>query len=150
MSALLAACGGFLLAVLWMDLMFDVLALRTPRATPIREPDLATIAGYYRRVTTEAQPMSVLIAIVMLALVLGSVRQLVWGEAALGWRVLALLLCALPIVHAQRRIFPSAVRLGGRDDPAPTQDALAREIARAHVACFVAIAGFVAIQIVRG
>lgn len=147
MSALLAACGGFLLAVLWMDLMFDVLALRAPRTTPIPERDLATIAAYYRRVTTEARPMSLLIALVMLATVLGSVRQLVWGDAAVGWRLLALLLCALPIVHAQRRIFPSAIRLGMRDQPAATENALAREIARAHVGCFVAIACFVAIQI---
>ena len=38
-TALLAACGGFLIAVLWMDLMFDVQVLRT------REGDVPEAAG---------------------------------------------------------------------------------------------------------
>lgn len=52
-SAILAVCGGFLLAVLWMDLMFDVQVLRH-RDEPgeLSEAVLASIAGYYRRVTT--------------------------------------------------------------------------------------------------
>src|SRR5262249_18886028 len=50
---LLAACGGFLLAVLWMDLMFDLQMLG---AAP--EAAVASIAAYYRRVTTDARPMN--------------------------------------------------------------------------------------------
>jgi hypothetical protein len=34
-TALLTACGGFLLAVLWMDLMFDVQVLRHRQAARI-------------------------------------------------------------------------------------------------------------------
>src|ERR1043166_2149382 len=49
-SLILAACGGFLLAVLWMDLMFDVQVL--PHRTPeLPEPVVSSIAAYYRRVT---------------------------------------------------------------------------------------------------
>ena len=55
-TALLAACGGFLIAVLWMDLMFDVQVLRT-REGDVPEDVLASIAAYYRRVTTTARPM---------------------------------------------------------------------------------------------
>ena len=54
---LLAACGGFLLAVLWMDLMFDVQVLRHRRDAQLPEPVLASIAAYYGRVTTRARPM---------------------------------------------------------------------------------------------
>jgi hypothetical protein len=150
MSALLAACGGFLLAVLWMDLMFDALALRSPRGTTLSDEALAKIAAYYRHVTTDAQPMSLLIAVVMLVTVLGATYQLVWGGAALLWRVAALLLCVMPIVLARRRVFPNAARLGTRAESRAVEDALAREIAWAHVACFAAMLAFVAIQLVAG
>ena len=63
MSALLAACGGFLLAILWMDLIFDVQVLGHRRADgPLPEPVLASIAAYYKRATTDSAPMSRLIA----------------------------------------------------------------------------------------
>jgi len=146
-SSLLAACGGFLLAVLWMDLMFDALALRVPRGRPLPVDDLAKIAAYYRRVTTDARPMSLLVAVVMLTTVGGALVQLVRGDAALASRAAALVLCVTPIVLAQRRVFPNAVRLGARTESPVAEDALAREIARAHVACFAAMLGFVALQI---
>ena len=59
--------GGFLLAVLWMDLLFDVQTLAHPRrAGDVSERVLASIAAYYRRVTTEAVLMTHLIGFVML------------------------------------------------------------------------------------
>ena len=53
MNAVIAAGAGFLAAVLWIDLTFDVQVQR--RGTD-RAPDevLASIAPYYRRVTTGA------------------------------------------------------------------------------------------------
>ncbi len=77
MTAYLTLGGGFLLAVIWMDLMFDVQALRGPRTAPLPEPALASIAGYYRRVTTDAWPMNQLVGVVMTGTVLGSVTMLV-------------------------------------------------------------------------
>ena len=55
---------GFLLAVLWFDLMHDVQVLR-----PHENEDEAvrSIARYYRRVTTDARPMNRLVALVMVA-----------------------------------------------------------------------------------
>jgi hypothetical protein len=56
-SPILILCGGFLLAVLWMDLMFDVQVLRFRDATrELPEDVLGSIAAYYRRVTTQARP----------------------------------------------------------------------------------------------
>ena len=43
-TAFVTAGAGFLLAVLWFDLMFDVQALRTP-GPELPEPVLASIAG---------------------------------------------------------------------------------------------------------
>ena len=70
MTPFIAAGAGFLLAVLWFDLMFDVQALRH-RGREVPEDAVASIAAYYRRVTTTARPMNRLAA-VMLA-TLGSV-----------------------------------------------------------------------------
>jgi len=147
MTAYLTLGGGFLIAVIWMDLIFDVQALRGPRSGPLPEAVLASIAGYYRRVTTDARPMNQLVGVVMGGTVLGTVVTLFRGEAALGWRVLALALCCVPIALALRRVFPNAIRLGARGDSAEEQSALARKIARDHVACFAAMLAFVAIQL---
>ena len=59
MSAFITAGAGFLLAVLWFDLMFDV-QVRGSRGT-VPEDALASIAAYYARVTTAARAMSRLI-----------------------------------------------------------------------------------------
>ena len=68
MSALATAGVGFLLAELWMDLMFDVQVLRHRSGAPeLPEPVLASIAGCYRHVTTDGSPMGRAIGAVMLA-----------------------------------------------------------------------------------
>ena len=53
----MCAGAGFLLAVLWFDLMHDVQVLRLPAG---EDPSaaLTSIARYYRRVTTDARPMN--------------------------------------------------------------------------------------------
>jgi hypothetical protein len=53
MNALAASGAGFLLAVLWFDLMFDV-QTRKSAANVLPSDVLASISAYYRRVTTEA------------------------------------------------------------------------------------------------
>ena len=147
MASLLAACGGFLLAVLWMDLMFDVLARQLERGPAAREAALASIAAYYRRVTTAAFPMNRLIGIVMGVLVAGAAyRALRPPTAGLG-AVLALVLGAAPVALAAFRIVPAAVRLGARTDTADTQADLARAIFRGHVLCFVAMIVFTALHV---
>ena len=143
--ALLAACGGFLAAVVWMDLMFDVQALRAD-AGPLSPAALASIAAYYRRVTTDAYPMGRLIAFVMLVAITGAV----WGVArrerrALDW--VALVLAAGPIGLAGARVLPNAIRLGSDIDTLDAKSALARLIARDHVLCFLGIAAFAVTQV---
>ena len=61
------ACSGFLLAVLWMDLIFDS-QVRVVRGGELPEQVLASIADYYRRATTTSRPMSRLIAAMMVIL----------------------------------------------------------------------------------
>src|SRR5437763_6372807 len=126
------AGAGFLLAVLWFDLMFDVQVFRH-RAASVPEDVLASIAGYYGRVTTGARPMNRLIAIVMLATIGCVVAQVVSGDRPrwVGWVSLALVFA--PVMLAGLHTVPSAVRLGARTDSAERQSDLAKAIFRDHL-----------------
>jgi hypothetical protein len=151
MSGMLAAGGGFLLAVLWMDLMFDVQVLRYPKSDgDLPEAILASISGYYARVTTGARPMNFLIAAVMLSTVFGCLVQLFAGRAPLWAGAVSLVLSAIPIGLARIRVIQNAIRLGRRSDLQEVQSELARTICRDHLACFVAILLFVGLQILVG
>jgi len=145
-NALAAAGAGFLLAVLWFDLMFDVQALRADE-DELSEETLSSIAGYYRRVTTTARPMDRLIALVMLVTLAAIVAEIVRGDVSAGAGWISLVLAASPIALAATRILPQAVRLGAREDTVDRQSALARSIGREHLLCLVSIAALLAIQV---
>ena len=111
MHAFAAAGAGFLLAVLWFDLMFDVQARRRDAALPANV--LASIAAYYRRVTTEARPMSALIPLVMFLTLAALVAEIARGDDPrwIGWASLALASTAIGLAMA--RTVRNARRLGG-------------------------------------
>jgi hypothetical protein len=143
------AGAGFLLAVLWFDLMFDVQAAGHA-GEELPEPVLASIAAYYARVTTAARPMNRLIAAVMAATLAAIVVQIAKGSGPgwLGWVSLALALAAIGLAGA--RTVPAAVRLGTRADPPAVQSRLARAVLAQHVFCFAAIATVIVLQLVAG
>ena len=145
--AVLAACGGFLLAVLWMDLLFDVQVLRHRRDATLPEPVLASIAAYYRRVTTDARPLGHLVGTVMAVALIALAAQIAAGATPRWIAWASLPLAAGPIALAAARVVPHAVRLGARADGAAQQSALARAICRDHLLCLAGIAGFVALQL---
>src|ERR1700730_13055087 len=91
MHTFAAAGSGFLLAVLWFDLMFDV---QTRRHTGAVLPPqvLTSISRYYRRVTTEAYPMNRLVAAVMLLTLAAICAEIVQGKNPwwVGWGSLLL------------------------------------------------------------
>jgi hypothetical protein len=141
LPVLLGAGAGFLLAVLWFDLMFDVQARRLDG--PDGDTRLASIADYYRRVTIEAFPANQLVGAVMLATIAGSVVQL-WR--APSWAALAsVLLIVCPVAVAGARVLPNAMRLGAREDSVERQRALARLILWDHVSCFACVLAFLAL-----
>jgi hypothetical protein len=145
MPRLLAACAGFLLAVLWMDLMFDFQALGGPAILP--EPVLASIAAYYARVTTGAWPLGAAIGTVMAIAVGGALVQALRHRESRGRDVLALVLVAAPVGLAFVRVFPDAVLLGASSDAAAVRTDLARAILYGHLFCLASIAGFLALQL---
>ncbi len=145
MIALVTAGGGFLLAVLWFDLMFDVQVLGQ-RPGELPESVLASIASYYRRVTTGARPMNRLVGVVMLGTIAATGAEIAREDMSTAEALASLLLLAavgLAILHT----FPSAVRLGTRRDPAEVQSRLARSICRDHLFCLAAIGLLLAIQL---
>jgi hypothetical protein len=149
-TSLLTACSGFLLAVLWMDLMFDaqVLAGRNPDGE-LPESTLDSIAGYYRRAVTGSRPMSRLIAVVMLALLAALGFRAVRGHDP-SWIVVASgLLAGTPILLALTHTVPNAVRLGSRSGGAAEQTALARSIWRDHLVCAACVLAFLVLWVVH-
>lgn len=139
MTACAAAGAGFLLAVLWFDLIFDVQTRK--HAGPVLPPEvLASISAYYRRVTTMARPMNRLIPAVMLLTLLAIGVEIARGPypAWQGW--LSLAAASTGIGLALARTVRNAVRLGGALDPQEIQSRLARAIYRDHLLCFAAMA----------
>jgi hypothetical protein len=145
---LLTACGGFLLAVLWMDLIFDVQVLgHRSTGDELPEPVLASIAGYYLRATTTSRPMSRLIALVMVIL-LGTLGfQAARGHDP-GWLLATSAgLAGVPMALALAHTVPSAVRLGHRADSSAEQTRLARSICRDHLICAGSMLAFLVLWV---
>jgi hypothetical protein len=139
------AGAGFLLAVLWFDLMFDVQVLGHPGELP--EQVLASVAGYYRRVTTTARPMNRLVAATMLATLGCVIAEIARAEHPrwAAWASLALIVA--PMTLALAHTVPSAVRLGARGETPVAQSDAALAICRDHLLCIVPIAALLVVQL---
>jgi hypothetical protein len=147
MQSMIVAGAGFLLAVLWFDLMFDVQTLGHGD-DDVPDTVLASVSGYYRRVTTEARPMNRLVAVVMLATLLAIVLQLTGDHAPRWVSGVSGVLAVASIGLAALRTVPSAVRLGARRDSVATQSRLARSVCRDHLLCITSIATLLVIQLI--
>ncbi len=145
-SAFVTAGAGFLLAVLWFDLMFDV-QVRGHGDGELPEDVLASISAYYRRVTTAARPMNRLIALVMLATVAAILVEIAHDDDVKAWVAWAsLALAGAAIGLAGLRTVPAAVRLGTGTGATAERSRLARSIYRDHLLCFGAIASVLVLQ----
>ena len=135
MRTFAATGAGFLLAVLWFDLMFDVQS-RKHASDPLPTEVLASISAYYRRITTDAYPMNRLVAVVMLLTLAAIVAELVEGVRPwwIGWVSLGLV--GSGVVPTLTRTVPNARRLGRAQDTPEIQSALARAIYRDHLLSF--------------
>ncbi|HEV8575234.1 MAG TPA: hypothetical protein VGR43_11075 [Dehalococcoidia bacterium] len=148
MPPVITAATGFLIAVLWFDLMFDVQVWRHRRSPEVPETVLDSIAAYYRRVTTRASPMGRLVGLTMLALLGALAVQAIWGEEPVWVSVVSIPAALVGIGFAAARIFGQARRLGARSDLPAVQSELARGIFRAHLVCLAAMVTVLAVQLV--
>ena len=146
MHTFVAAGAGFLLAVLWFDLMFDV-QTRKHVGNPLPPEVLASISAYYRRVTTEAYPMNRLVALVMVLTLVAIVAQIVEATDPwwIGWGSLAL--AGSGFVPTLARTVPNARRLGSAKDPPDMQSTLARSICRDHLFSFARMSLVLGLQL---
>jgi hypothetical protein len=143
-----AAVGiGFLLSVLWFDLMFDV-QVRGHRDAVLPVEVRDSIATYYRRVTTTARPMNRLIAVMMLVTLVALVGEIAGDGVGAGTAWVSLALAGSAIGLAAARTVRNAVRLGAQRDDEVVQSALARSIFRDHVTCLVLVVTALALQVV--
>src|SRR5690242_15617350 len=113
-----------------MDLMFDVQAWRLGADPAADAAIVASIATYYRRVTTDAFPMNRLIGVVMIVTLVAAASRVWRARRRRGLHAAVFALAAGPIALAVVRVFPAAVRLGSAVDTASAQATLARAILR--------------------
>jgi hypothetical protein len=146
-TAFVTAGAGFLLAVLWFDLIFDTQVRRHAADRDLPEDAIASIAAYYRRATTDAHPMNLLVAAVMVATLVALVAQLAGDEVDDWVAVFALVPAATAIGVAAFSTVPNARRLGARSDPSAVQSGLARAIYRDHLVCLALIAIVLAVEL---
>jgi hypothetical protein len=146
MRAVASAGAGFLFAVLWFDLMFDV-QLRGRRRGDVPADVLRSIAAYYGRVTTGARPMNRLVPVAMLATIVAVVVEIVDGEPARWRSVPSCVLVVAAVATAILRTVRNAVRLGAGTDDHATQERLARSILADHLGCAVAIGVVLVLQL---
>jgi len=140
------AGAGFLLAVLWFDLMFDIQA-RGRSHDEIPAGIRASISAYYARVTTAARPMNLLIAATMLVTVGALAGEAARGDLAVWRSVTSLVLATGAVGIAAGRTVRYATRLGAATDDARRQSRLARVVLGDHLACFAAIAAVLVLQL---
>jgi hypothetical protein len=143
--ALVSGGAGFLLAVLWFDLMFDVQA-RGHGGSELPDEVRRSIAAYYRRVTTDARPMNRLVATAMVVTIGSVIAEIAAGGAPAwaAWASLVLVVSAVGVAAA--RTVPSAVRLGAGEGGPVEQSTLARAVLRDHCFCLGAIAAVLVVQ----
>ena len=146
MNAFATTGLGFLLAVLWFDLMFDEQTRRHDEE--VLPPEvLASISAYYRRVTTDASPMNRLVALMMLV-VLGSILAEIFADEISGiWTWGSLALAIFGFAVTRMRTLPNAIRLGQASDPPEMQSHLARSVFRDHAFGFARTLLMLAVQL---
>jgi hypothetical protein len=147
LTQLITAAVGFLVAVLWFDLMFDVQVLPHRRSSQVPDNVLDSISAYYRRVTTTASPMGRLVGLTMLVLLALLVAEAARSAVPVWVSAFSLSAAGLAIGLAIGRVFGAARRLGTRTDPRDVQTRLARGIFRDHVICLAAMVGLMAVQL---
>jgi len=147
MHTFAAAGAGFLLAVLWFDLMFDV-QTRGHADGPLPPEVLSSISAYYRRVTTEAYPMERLVALVMVLTLPAIFAEIAQGENPwwIGWG--SLLLAGSCFVPAMMRTVLNARRLGIGKETVEEQSKLARAVCRDHMFSFARMSVVLILQLI--
>ena len=145
MSALiLCACIGYLIAVLWIDLIFDSLVLpHHGSSEPLPEEVLATMSSFFKRLTLKPR----LIFVVMITMFTIVILQIVQGTVPAWVAWTSLVLVVAPTGYASARVMPAARRLGSRADGVEKQSELARSLFSMHTLSFILMTLLLVLQL---
>jgi hypothetical protein len=142
--------GGFLLAVLWFDLKFDLLVYdQLVDRGDVDAEALASIKAYYTRALgTEMAGFPLIMTMMFLSIVATLVQFK--DDCLVTWTWIAsLLLLVPPILLAFVRVVPNAGRLADSDADHRHQLDLAETILQDHLFCFASISCFLVLQLYR-
>jgi hypothetical protein len=129
-------CIGFMLAILYIDLMFDVLSVPYRRSGAMLPKEvLDPVTHYYGRVTQNPY----VLMFVMLTTTICVVLQIVYGLAPRWAAYSSLVAIALAMAAGAGKVIPSARRLASGEVPPEEQTRLVHGVFTAHVLLFVCI-----------
>ena len=134
-------CIGFMLAVLYIDLMFDVTAVPYRRTgTTLPKEVLDPITHYYGRITQNPY----VLMFVMLTTTVCLVAEIVYDLTPRWAAYSSLVAMGLAMATGTAKVIPTAQRLASGKDPADKQTSLIHGMFPSHVfllICILALAG---------
>jgi hypothetical protein len=140
----LFGCIGFMLAVLYIDLMFDVSAVPYRRAkTALPKEVLDPITHYYGRITQNPY----VLMLVMLTTIICIGAEIVFGLAPRWVGYSSLFLMGLSILASVLKVIPTAQRLGSGKDPEVVRTRMVHSMLPFHVVLLVSIVLLAAVQV---
>jgi hypothetical protein len=138
-------CIGFMLAILYIDLMFDVLAVPHRRSGAELPKDvLESITRYYGRVTQNPY----VLVFVMLTTTVSLVLQIVYGLAPRWAAYTSLAAMGLAMAAGVIKVIPAARRLASGTDSREVQARVVHSVFAAHVLLLICILVVAAVQLV--
>lgn len=138
-------CIGFMLAVLYMDLVFDLSALPHRHVKgPLPNDILDPIAMYYRYITRNPY----LLMFVMLTTTVCIVAEIYYRQVPRWAGYTSLALIAIAQAGGVLKVIPTAQRLGAGKDTVEEQTRMVRSIFPAHLVLLVCILLLAAVQLV--
>jgi hypothetical protein len=136
-------CIGFMMAVLYIDLMFDVSAVPYRKTKAVLPKEiLDPITHYYGRITQNP----FVLTFVMLTTTTCIGAQIVYGLASRWVGYSSLFLIGLSMVTATLKVIPTAQRLGSAKDPEEARTRMVHSLLPAHILLLINILLLAAIQ----
>jgi hypothetical protein len=136
-------CLGFMIAVLYIDLQFDILALPHRRTTgPLSADVLEPIASYYRCITKNPYLLMFVMATTLICLIAEVKYDLVprWAGYA------SLFLMALSMSVGTFKVIPTAQRLAAGKESVDEQTRMVHSIFPFHIVLLISILLLAAVQ----
>ena len=142
-TLILCACIGFIIAVMWIDLIFDALVLPHHNSKdPLPEEVLATMSSFFKRITYKP----FLIFVILVGMFTIIIQQIINSSVPVWAAWASLIPILVSFGFAVSSVFPTARRLGSRVDTLEKQSELARSLFPIHAFVLIAMLLVLAVQ----